>query len=259
MVGEQDDSRSRREHRLTLLLLGAVVAGALTTLAPCVLPMLPVIVGGSLNTPGAQARRHALIVTASLGVSVIVFTLILKASTALIEIPATFWQWISGVLLIGLGLVAVFPHLWERLSTRLSLQSRSTQGLTSAYTRGGSTGAILTGAALGPVFTSCSPLYGYVVVTVLPASFGLGLAMLLAYTIGLCGTLFAVALFGQRVIGRARWAINPESRFRRGLGVAFILVGVAIIAAWDKDLQTWVIENSPFRPWELDANFIPKE
>ena len=41
--------------------------------------------------------------------------------------------------------------------------------------------------------------------------------------------------------------------------MAFIVVGVAIIAAWDKDLQTWVIENSPFRPWELDANFIPKE
>lgn len=244
---------------MILLLLGAVVAGALTTLAPCVLPMLPVIVGGSLNTPGAQARRHALIVTTSLGASVIVFTLVLKASTALIEIPATFWQWISGVLLIGLGLVALFPQLWERISARFSMQSRSTQGLTSAYTRGGTSGAILTGAALGPVFTSCSPLYGYVVVTVLPASFGLGLAMLFAYSVGLCGTLLVIALFGQRVIGKFRWAVNPESSFRRGFGAAFIVVGVAIIAAWDKDLQTWVIENSPFRPWELDANFIPKE
>ena len=38
-----------------LLLLGAVVAGVLTTLAPCVLPMLPVIVGGFI--PEADAVR----------------------------------------------------------------------------------------------------------------------------------------------------------------------------------------------------------
>ena len=94
-----------------LLFLGAVVAGVLTTLAPCVLPMLPVIVGGSLGPSSAQARRRAYVITASLGLSIVLFTLILKATTALIGIPSDVWQWISGGILIVLGLVSLFPGI----------------------------------------------------------------------------------------------------------------------------------------------------
>jgi cytochrome c-type biogenesis protein len=241
-----------------LLLLGAFIAGVLTTLAPCVLPLLPVIVGGSLDQSSKRARRRAYLITASLGASVVIFTLVLKASTALIGIPTSVWQWISGSILIALGLFSAFPAMWEYVSMRLSLQRRSAERLAAARQREGTTGAVLTGAALGPVFTSCSPLYGYVIVTVLPASFGQGIGLLIAYVVGLCGTLLAIALLGQRAIGAARWAADPHGWFRRGLGWIFIFVGIAIIAGWDKDLQTWVIENSPIRPWELDSEFIPQ-
>jgi cytochrome c-type biogenesis protein len=241
-----------------LLLLGAFIAGVLTTLAPCVLPLLPVIVGGSLDQSSKRARRRAYLITASLGASVVIFTLALKASTTLIGIPTSVWQWISGSILIALGLFSAFPRLWEVVSMRLSLQRRSAERLAAARQREGTTGAVLTGAALGPVFTSCSPLYGYVIVTVLPASFGQGIGLLIAYVVGLCGTLLIIALLGQRAIGAARWAADPHGWFRRGLGWIFIFVGIAIIAGWDKDLQTWVIENSPIRPWELDSEFIPR-
>jgi cytochrome c-type biogenesis protein len=241
-----------------LLLLGAFIAGVLTTLAPCVLPLLPVIVGGSLDQSSKRARRRAYLITASLGASVVIFTLVLKASTALIGIPTSVWQWISGSILIALGLFSAFPSIWEYVSMRLSLQRRSAERLAAARQREGTAGAVLTGAALGPVFTSCSPLYGYVIVTVLPASFGQGIGLLMAYVVGLCGTLLAIALLGQRAIGAARWAADPHGWFRRGLGWIFIFVGIAIIAGWDKDLQTWVIENSPIRPWELDSEFIPQ-
>jgi cytochrome c-type biogenesis protein len=242
-----------------LLVIGALVAGILTTLAPCVLPLLPVIVGGSIDQSRDRARRPAIVITASLGVSVVLFTLILKASTALIGIPTEVWQWVSGTLLIALGTISVFPSLWDAVSMKLSLQSRSTKRLTEARERTGTSGLILTGAALGPVFTSCSPLYGYVIVTVLPESFSRGITLLVAYTIGLCGTLLVIALLGQRVIGRARWAANPHGWFRRSLGMLFMFVGIAVIAGWDKDLQTWVIEKSPIRPWELDSGFIPDD
>ena len=223
------------------------------------LPLLPVIVGGSIDTSNGDARRRALIITASLGVSVVLFTLVLKASTAFIGVPTEVWQWVSGLLLIALGAISLFPSLWEAVSMRLSLQSRSTKRLAEARERTGATGAVLTGAALGPVFTSCSPLYGYVIVTVLPASFARGITMLIAYTIGLCGTLLVIALLGQRAIGKARWAADPHGWFRRVLGALFIFVGIAVILGWDKDLQTWVIENSPIRPWELDSEFIPRD
>ena len=240
-----------------MLVLGAFIAGILTTLAPCVLPLLPVIVGGSLGWPSAEARKRAYLIAASLGASVIFFTILLRASTALIDIPALTWQLVSGIILIALGTVSLFPRLWDAVSAKLSLQSRSNKQLVAARERGGTAGAILTGAALGPVFTSCSPLYLYVIVAVLPASFAEGVVLLLAYAIGLCGTLLLVSLLGQKVIGKARWIANPDGSFKRVLGVIFILVGIAVILGLDKDLQFWILEYSPIRLWELDKGFIP--
>ena len=111
---------------MLLALAGALLAGALTTLAPCALSLLPVIVGGSVSgaADGAAVRR-ALLVTGSLGVSVFVFTLALKATTALIDVPPSVWQWISGGLLIALGVVAVFPELWDRVSVATGLDRKS--------------------------------------------------------------------------------------------------------------------------------------
>ncbi|MGB7981484.1 MAG: hypothetical protein WCF36_11910 [Candidatus Nanopelagicales bacterium] len=275
-------------------LLGAFVAGVLTTLAPCVLPLLPVIVGGSMagavgavpaavgvgggRAPGSSATgsagsteeatatairaarsaavTRALVITTSLGISILVFTLALKATTSLIGIPTEVWQWISGGLLIGLGIVGAFPDLWERLSARLSLQSRTAQGLGSARQRQGLAGNALTGAALGPVFTSCSPLYGYVIVTVLPAEPIRGLVLLGAYIVGLCATLLVIALAGQRIVSRLGWAADSHGWFRRGLGVVFIVVGLLVATGAMKALETWIVTNSPLAPWNLDANFI---
>ena len=118
-----------------LALLGALVAGALTTLAPCVLPLLPVIVGGA----AAGGRRRALVITASLGVSITAFTLLLKASTALLDLPPRTWSVVSGSVLVLLGLAGAFPDLWERVSARLSLQGRSDARLRAARSRGGCT------------------------------------------------------------------------------------------------------------------------
>ncbi len=244
-----------------LALLGALVAGLLTTLAPCVLPLLPVIVGGSIQSGTGDRRsglRRALLVTGGLAVSVVVFTLLLKASTLLIDIPPSTWRWAAGGLLIVLGMISVFPTLWEALSRRFSLQQHSSARLASARQRGGPLGAVITGAALGPVFSSCSPMYGYVVVTVLPSSPLRGMLLLGAYVLGLSGALLAVSLFGQAVIRRVGWLADADGWFRKGLGVVFVLVGVAVIMGWDQQLQTWLIEYSPIRPWELDGGFIPE-
>lgn len=240
-------------------LIGAFIAGVLTTLAPCVLPMLPVIVGGSVV--GAESKgnvRRALVITGSLAVSIIAFTLLLKVSTVFIDIDPGVWPIISGVILIVLGLVTLVPQIWEGISRLLGLQSRTTKGLSHANATDGLTGQILTGAALGPVFSSCSPLYGYVIVTAIPASFSHGFLLLLVYCIGLSGTLLLVALAGQRVISKLGWAADSHGWFRRGMGLIFILVGVGILFGLDQDLQAWVIEHSPIAPWELDEGFIPE-
>jgi cytochrome c biogenesis protein CcdA len=243
-----------------LALLGALLAGALTTLAPCVLPLLPVIVGGAAAGSGSRTPLlRAVVITASLGASITVFTLALKASTAFIDVPTRTWSLISGGILVLLGLAGAYPDGWEWLSARLSLQGRSDARLRAARSRDGLAGQVLTGAALGPVFSSCSPLYAYVVVTVLPARLGYGLVLLAAYVLGLCATLLAIALAGRRLIAGLGWAADSHGRFRRILGVVFLLVGVSVAFGWDRSLQAWILEHSPVAPWQLDSGFIPAE
>lgn len=148
------------------LLLG-LAAGILTVAAPCVLPLLPVIVGGTIagGAGGARARWRPWVIAGSLAASVTAFTLLLKATTALLGVPPQVWQTVSGVVIVALGANLLFPSLWDRFSARLGLQRRSNDLLQRSTRRAGLWGDVLTGAALGPVFSSCSPTYALIIAT----------------------------------------------------------------------------------------------
>ena len=83
-------------------------------LAPCILPLLPVIIGHSI-TDTTLNRRRLFVVVLSLSLSIIVFTLLLKASSLLINIPQDFWKWISGGIIFFFGLTMLFPKLWDSI------------------------------------------------------------------------------------------------------------------------------------------------
>ncbi len=233
------------------LLLVSLAAGILTVAAPCVLPLLPVIVGGSIVGEDADPRRarmRPLVIAASLAVSVIAFTLLLKATTALLGVPPQVWQVISGGIVVLLGLNLLFPALWERLSGALGLQNRSNRALDASIGRQSLGGDIVTGAALGPVFSSCSPTYALIVATVLPVSFGEGLVYITVYAAGLAGTLMLVAYLGRSFAKRLGWLANPSGWFRRSIGVVFIVVGIGVVLGLDKSLQTLVLDLGWYDP-----------
>lgn len=95
-------------------------------------------------------------------------------------------------------------------------------------------------------------------VTVIPAEPGRGIALLISYVIGMCGTLLLIAIGGGAVIRRLGWLADPHGWPRRLLGVLFIAVGIVVLLGWDRSLQAWIIENAAWRPWEYDRGFIPE-
>jgi cytochrome c-type biogenesis protein len=236
---------------MTLLVL-SFIAGVLTVAAPCVLPLLPVIIGGSIiEAAKDKAERQwvrPLVIAASLAVSVVVFTLAIKGTTALLGVPQSVWQVVSGAIVMLLGLHFVWPQAWELLSAKARLSVKSNVALSKATRRRGWTGPVLIGAALGPVFSSCSPTYALIVATVLPVSFAEGFAYLLAYAFGMSATLLLIAYLGQAFVSRLRWLSNPNGWFRRVVGILFILVGLMVITGLDKDLQSYVLERGWYDP-----------
>ena len=221
-----------------LLLLLSLLAGVLTVLAPCTITLLPVVVGGTLA--GRRSATRALRVAVSLGISVILFTLLLKASTVLIHVPPSFWEYLSGGIIAALGVVMIFPTLWEHLPLVNRLNRSSSRVVSAGYEKHSPVGDIMIGAALGPVFSSCSPTYFLILAAVLPSSVALGLVYLLAYALGLCGALLLVTLAGQRLLNAVHVAANPGGWFKRAVGVLFILVGISIALGYDRQLQVAV-------------------
>jgi cytochrome c biogenesis protein CcdA len=242
------------------LLIASFLAGMLTVLAPCILPLLPVVVGGAVAREGLEVKnrwRRPLIITASLALSVVIFTLILKATTALLGIPVEVWQAVSGTIVILFGLTLLIPRLWDELAIRLKLQQAATRLNTAAFTKSGTTGDVVMGASLGPIFNSCSPTYAIVVASVLPAAFLEGLAYLLAYAAGLSLMLLLIAYFGQDLVRRLGWLNKPGGWFGKVIGSLFIIVGVAVITGLDKKFQTFVLENGWYDPiYELEQKLM---
>ncbi len=238
-----------------LFLLISFIAGVLTVLAPCVLPLLPVIIGSSVSS---SRKSRPYIVVLSLSVSIIFFTFLLKVSTLFIDIPPIFWQWISGIIILFFGFTLLFPDLWEKISYKfnLILGKKGNKLIFSGTKEESWKGDVLIGAALGPVFSSCSPTYFVILATVLPESFLKGFVYLLAYTIGLSVMLLLISILGQKLTVKLQGASDPHGIFKKTLGVIFVFVGVFVILGIDKKIQTFVVQNSIFDVTSVEQKLL---
>ncbi|MGV8896283.1 MAG: DUF3179 domain-containing (seleno)protein [Rhodoglobus sp.] len=218
----------------------SLLAGILTVLSPCVLPLLPVILAGSAAESG---RRSTYVIIASLAVSVMAFTLLIRGATGLLGVPTDVWLIVSGSLVVFIGLTLAFPAVWERISVGTGLQRATGELVDSSSQRSGTARSVLLGLSLGPIFTSCSPTYGLILAAVLPTSFTVGFINLLGYTVGLSAVMLLIALGGQSVTRRMKWAVNPQGVFRRSLGAVLIVVGLLTATGVVKDVEAWLVER----------------
>ncbi len=237
------------------LLIVSFVAGVLTILAPCILPLLPVIVGHSITDTSLNKRRLFTVVI-SLGLSVIAFTLLLKVSALFVNIPQDFWKWISGGVIFLFGLSMVFPALWDRLLFLNRINVKSNKVLMEGYKKDSIWGDVIIGASLGPIFSACSPTYFVILATVLPASPVLGLVYLLAYILGLCLTLLLVSFLGQKIAAGLGAVSDPRGWFKRIMGVIFILVAIAILTGYDKKLQIKLLDAGFFDETKIEQKLL---
>lgn len=236
----------------------SVLAGILTVLAPCILPLLPIVIGSSEPEQGRHISRRALVVILSLSFSVILFTLLLKASTLLIAIPQTFWNIFSGVTIIAVGFSIVFPTLWEHVPGVSKLSTLGNKAIGSGYQQKNYKGDMLIGLALGPVFTTCSPTYLFIIATILPAGFVTGLVYLLGFTLGLAISLTLIAFFGGQLVNRITNNMGAANTVKKIFGILIILVGIAILTGYDKIIETAILDAGYGATINFEENLIQR-
>lgn len=235
------------------LLLVSFIAGVLTVLAPCILPLLPVVVGSSAS---GRSRYTPYVVILSLAVSIIVFTFLLKVSTAFITIPPYVWSYLSGGVLVVFGLTLVFPALWEKVPLVSKLSLNSNKALGQGYQKKSLWGDVLIGAALGPVFSTCSPTYFVILATVLPASFLLGSLYLFAYVLGLSLVLLLIALLGERLTKKLGGLADSRGYFKKVIGILFMTIGLLIVTGLEKKIETKILDSGYFDITKIEYKLL---
>lgn len=235
----------------------SILAGIFTVLAPCILPLLPIVIGASEEGTRGVSKR-AITVISSLSLSVILFTLLLKATTIFIDIPQIFWTSFSGLVIIIVGVAIVYPSLWAKIPYVNKLSVISNKAVGTGYNKQSYKGDILVGLALGPVFTTCSPTYLFIIATVLPASFIVGFIYLLGFTFGLAISLFLIAYFGQQIVNKISEHMQTTGKVKKFFGVLIILVGLAVFTGYDKKIETFILDSGYGATIQLEDSLIER-
>ncbi len=215
----------------------AFAGGILTVLSPCVLPILPIVVGRSL-----QSHR--------LGPVALVAGLVggFAVAGSLLGITA---NWLTGLTnglrmfavmaLLILGLLTLFPAWSYRLFSTLPIAHWGESK------RVGLTGEFWLGTQLGLLWTPCAgPVLGAILVIAATTSQIAGaFGLLLAYGVGAAFPLLAIA-YGGRRLGQSFLRLRPHSVLLQKVGGGMIIVAViAMLFGWDIEIQLWL---APFFP-----------
>jgi cytochrome c-type biogenesis protein len=233
----------------------AFVAGVLTSLSPCVVPILPLVLGAA-----ASERKYGPIaLAAGLAISVVLVGLFVATIGYSIGLTTERFRQVAAALIVIFGAVLIFPPL----QSRLALASGPIANWTDRHfggERGGSgyVGQFWLGVLLGAVWTPCvGPTLG---AASLLAAQGRDLpqvaASMLVFGIGAAVPLLIIGLLSREALQRWRkQALLVSHAMKAALGVLLVLIGVLVLTGFDKQLETVLVNASPQWLTDLTTRF----
>lgn len=221
-----------------LNLVLALLAGVVTIAAPCTLPMLPILLGASV---GQTSRVRPAMIAAGFVMSFSATALALSAITRIFDFDPNSLRTAATVLLLGFGLLMIWPKPFEWLSIRLNGLIGSGPA-SSAASRQGNLGGFVLGTTLGLVWTPCAgPVLGSIL-TVVATSTDTAWAgvLLVVYAIGAAIPMLAIAYGGQAVTTRVRSVAAISPKLQQGFGAVVIAFAVASYFQYDTLIVAWL-------------------
>lgn len=232
-------------------LIFAYLAGLLTLINPCVLPVLPIVLATSLQSD----RRAPIALAAGMSVSFVALGLGVAALGPSLGIREETVGRVAAVLMVGFGAMMLVPVLGGRFALATAGLATRADAAMTATASGGLGGQFLGGMLLGGVWSPCiGPTLGAAIAM---ASQGQNLlragTIMLAFALGV-STLIVLIAYGarhwlRRNMGRMR-AFSERSK--PVLGAAFILIGVGLWFRINHAIDAWMIENLP--AWLVDLS-----
>lgn len=220
----------------------AFVAGLLTSISPCVLPVLPIVVGGA----AAKHRLGPLVLCGGLGLSFSVLGLVVSLATQAFGFDPTMIHTGGAVVLLTFGMFLLIPKAQEWLSRLLApLSSRASNAPGSSS---GLWGNFITGCVLGAVWSPCSgPTLGVAIDLAAQAGTAWrGFVLMLIFGIAASLPLALIAYGARRFfMAHRNRLIALSSKAKPIFGMLLVIVSVGVIFGWDKRAEAVAVAHLP--------------
>jgi cytochrome c-type biogenesis protein len=221
-----------------------LLAGALSTLSPCVLPLIPVLVASAVNAH----RWGALALGAGLVTSFTLVGLFLATVGASLGLDADTFRTVGAVILAIFGLILLVPKLQDGFARAAGNLSNTGNQLLSRMSLQGLLGQFTIGAVLGVVWSPCvGPTLGAAATL---ASQGrdlgqIGLLMLI-FGIGAAAPLVILGSVSRTGMLKIRGRLLRTGQYgKQAFGMVMLILGILIATGMDKSVEAWILDRSP--------------
>ena len=226
---------------MLLLYLFSFIAGVVTILSPCILPILPIVLSSSF---GGGRKERPLGIVSGFILSFTFFTLFLTTIVKAFGIPADALRGFSIVVIFLFGLSLLIPqvqNLLEKIFARLS-------GLVpTGGERKGFFGGMIIGVSIGLLWTPCvGPILASVISLALTGSVTFeSFLITLAYSLGTAIPMLFIIYGGQTVLNKVPWLVKNTGKIQKIFGIVMMLTAVGIYLNLDRQFQSYILQKFP--------------
>jgi cytochrome c-type biogenesis protein len=232
----------------------ALLAGVLTSLSPCVLPLVPIVIATALG----EHRFGPVALAAGLALSFVTIGLFVATVGFAAGLDQELFRSVAAVLLILVGGVLLMPRLQLQLAAAAGPIANWTQAHTGGMATRGLGGQFVVGLMLGAVWSPCvGPTLGAASVLAARAeNLALVALTMLAFGIGAALPLLVIGMMSREALTRWRGRLLAAgSGGKMLMGAVLVATGALIVTGLDKRLEALLVEASPAWLTELTTRF----
>lgn len=237
-----------------MFLFWAYLAGLLTLINPCVLPLLPIIIASALQS----SRLGPLALAAGLVVSFTVFGVSVTAFGHLIGLNEDSLNRIASVLMILFGLALLIPKAGMLLSNAAGPLATSAGTQMDKLQSGGLGGQALIGMLLGAVWSPCigPTLGGAIGLAASGESLVQAAATMLFFGFGVATVLLMLAYGSREVLTSRQAHLSKWMPWAKPImGVVLLLVGLTLFFHWNRYIEIWMLDAMPVWLQDLSVRY----
>ena len=232
----------------------ALLAGILSTLSPCVLPLLPIVLGAAMS----EHRLGPAALAAGLALSFVAVGLFVATIGFSIGLDGGVFRSTAAGLLLLIGTILIVPRFQTRLAVAAGPVGNWTEQRFGGFSTSGLGGQFGVGLLLGAVWSPCvGPTLG--AASVLAAQgrdLGQVAMTMLVFGIGAAIPLLLLGLVSREALMRWRDRLLVAGKGgKAALGAVLLLAGMLILSGFDKRVEAALVTASPAWLTDLTTRF----